>query len=495
MAEPGLILVTGAGGARGGVGVGNKVVALLRERGRPVRAMVHHDDDERADDLRALGADVVVGDLTRPGDVAKALDSVQRMFFSMSLSPSLLEAAATVATVARAVGHLDALVAISQMTVSQMDALQHRASPTISGCIGCRSRCSTGPVFRSYTFAPPSSWTPGCSRLWLRSSIADSGTIRLPFGTGRTSPIASDDVARVVATVLADPEPYLGGVLELTGPRSQDMNGVAEEYARALGKPVSYVDVPWDTWAAETLPYANLGPYVEAHVAVMARLHRENRYDRADRHGREDHRPARGVRRGVRRAAKRPVRWVTYRKSATSGLRIVVLAALGQAGRVRGGFGAAAHAQLGQQVGHVVLDGLLGQEELLADLAVGHTLGDEIEDAALLVGETGELVRVRRVAQPLEHSGGQRRVEERLAAADSADAVDEVGAAHLLQHVAGGARHDRAEQGLVVGEGGQHQAGDLGMRGAELAAHLDAVAVGQAHVEDGDIGLVAGMRA
>ena len=42
MSEPGLILVTGAGGARGGVGVGNKVVALLRERGRPVRAMVHH---------------------------------------------------------------------------------------------------------------------------------------------------------------------------------------------------------------------------------------------------------------------------------------------------------------------------------------------------------------------------------------------------------------------------------------------------------------------
>ncbi len=27
-------------------------------------------------------------------------------------------------------------------------------------------------------------------------SIADSGTIRLPFGTGRTSPVAADDVAR-----------------------------------------------------------------------------------------------------------------------------------------------------------------------------------------------------------------------------------------------------------------------------------------------------------
>src|SRR6478735_9642084 len=121
MAEPGLIPVTGAGGGVGGVG--GKVVALLRQRGRAVRAMAHHDDD-RADALRALGADVVVGDLTRPGDVATALDSVQRMFFSMSLAPSYLEATATVATVTRAVGEVDALVAISQMTVSQMTVSQ-----------------------------------------------------------------------------------------------------------------------------------------------------------------------------------------------------------------------------------------------------------------------------------------------------------------------------------------------------------------------------------
>ena len=209
MAEPGLILVTGAGGARGGVGVGNKVVALLRERGRPVRAMVHHDDDERADDLRALGADVVVGDLTRPGDVATALDSVQRMFFSMSVSPSLLEAAATVATVARAVGNLDALVAISQMTVSQMDALSmseshhqrlHWLSEQVFNWSGL-------PVVH---VRPTVFLDTGLFTTLAAHSIADSGTIRLPFGTGHTSPIASDDVARVIATVLADPEPYLG---------------------------------------------------------------------------------------------------------------------------------------------------------------------------------------------------------------------------------------------------------------------------------------------
>jgi nucleotide-binding universal stress UspA family protein len=52
------------------------------------------------------------------------------------------------------------------------------------------------------------------------------------------------------------------------------------EYARALGRPISYVDVPWETWAGQVLARANLGPYVDEHIATMARLHRENRYDR-----------------------------------------------------------------------------------------------------------------------------------------------------------------------------------------------------------------------
>jgi uncharacterized protein YbjT (DUF2867 family) len=62
-------LVTGAGGGVGGVG--RRVVGLLRERDLPVRAFVHRDDD-RAEALRALGADVFVGDLARPSAVAEA---------------------------------------------------------------------------------------------------------------------------------------------------------------------------------------------------------------------------------------------------------------------------------------------------------------------------------------------------------------------------------------------------------------------------------------
>lgn len=275
----GTILVTGAGGGVGGVG--RTLVETLLGRGRPVRAMAHHDD-ERADHLRALGAQVVVGDLTNPADVARALDGARRMFFSMSVAPSYLEAAVTVATVARAVGALEALVAMSQMTVSQMDAVstqeshQHRLHWLSEQVLDW----STLPVvhLRPTAFLDNPLFTTLAAR-----SIADSGTIRLPFGTGRTSPVAAADVAAVAAEVLEDPRPHLGRVHELTGPRSQDMTGVAQEYARALGRPVSYVDVPLEEWTGEVLPRAGLSPHVEEHIATMARLHRENRYDRSTR--------------------------------------------------------------------------------------------------------------------------------------------------------------------------------------------------------------------
>jgi uncharacterized protein YbjT (DUF2867 family) len=112
-------------------------------------------------------------------------------------------------------------------------------------------------------------------------SIRESGTLALPFGTGRTSPVAVDDVARVVATVLPDPAPHVGHVYELTGPRTLDMVGVAEEFSRALGRTVTYVDVSLDWWRVEVLAKAGLASHTEQHILTMARLHQENRYDRA----------------------------------------------------------------------------------------------------------------------------------------------------------------------------------------------------------------------
>src|SRR2546423_9241564 len=89
MSLDGPILVTGAAGSIGGVG--RTVVELLRQRNLPVRALVRRDD-ARAEALRATGAEVVVGDLTQAGDVARALAGCRRLYFGMSVSAPYLEA-------------------------------------------------------------------------------------------------------------------------------------------------------------------------------------------------------------------------------------------------------------------------------------------------------------------------------------------------------------------------------------------------------------------
>src|SRR6266566_8814944 len=119
------ILVTGAAGQLGAVG--RTVTSLLLERGLPVRAMVRREDD-RAAALRAAGAEVVVGDLLEPADVYRVVSGCRRVYFGMSVSAGYLEASVTMVAVAREVG-VNALVNMSQMTVSQMSIQNTTPSP------------------------------------------------------------------------------------------------------------------------------------------------------------------------------------------------------------------------------------------------------------------------------------------------------------------------------------------------------------------------------
>jgi uncharacterized protein YbjT (DUF2867 family) len=119
------ILVTGAAGAVGGIG--RNLTELLLARGHTVRALVRRED-ERAETLRRLGAEVVVGDLTDLPSMHRAIEGCRRIYFGMSISPAFLEASINTAAVARHHG-VDAFVNMSQMTVSQMSITETTDSP------------------------------------------------------------------------------------------------------------------------------------------------------------------------------------------------------------------------------------------------------------------------------------------------------------------------------------------------------------------------------
>ncbi|MGW7237145.1 NmrA family NAD(P)-binding protein [Streptomyces sp. NPDC054804] len=272
------ILVTGAAGGVGGVG--GRVLTQLRRHGLPVRALVHHDDD-RATALRALdGVEVVVGDLTRGADVVAALEGCRRAYFGMTPSPDYLEATATVAAAALAGGHLELLVHMSQMTVSQMSLTSSAESHQQRLHWLCEHVLNWSGLPVVHVRPTVFMENPLFGMLAV-ASVRRDDTIRLPFGTARTSPVAAGDVAAVVARLLLDPAPQAGRVYELTGAASRDMTAIAAEISEALGRTVTYVDVPYDEWVEHDLKPLGLTPHLFDHIATMARLHGENRYDRA----------------------------------------------------------------------------------------------------------------------------------------------------------------------------------------------------------------------
>jgi hypothetical protein len=60
------------------------------------------------------------------------------------------------------------------------------------------------------------------------------------------------------------------------------MNGMAAEYSGALGRTITYVDIPLEQWREE-IRRRDLPDHVFEHLITMARLHAANRYDRLTR--------------------------------------------------------------------------------------------------------------------------------------------------------------------------------------------------------------------
>src|SRR5262245_66594038 len=139
----------------------------------------------------------------------------------MSVSAGYLEASVTMAAVAREVG-VNALINMSQMTGSETSI---------------RNPASSGQQRQHWLSEQAIAWS-GLPVVTIRPTmflesffplaaptIRARGRIEVPFGRGKTSPVAAADVARVVAAVLADPGPHLGRYNVLTYPRSYDMHG------------------------------------------------------------------------------------------------------------------------------------------------------------------------------------------------------------------------------------------------------------------------------
>ncbi len=268
-----LILVTGAAGAVGGIG--RNLTEFLLATGHKVRAMVRRED-ERAEALRGLGAEVVKGDLTDLASMHRAIEGCRRVYFGMSVSPAYLEATINTAAVARHHG-VEAFLNMSQMTVSQMSVTETTDSPQqkLHWLAEQAVSWSGLPVVT----IRPTVFMEGFFLQLAAAGVQASDTLALPFGRGRTSPISAVDVARAVAVILDNPAPHIGQIYDLTGPESADLDHYARVFSEALGRPIQYRDAPLPAWS-EKLRQMRWPEHVVKHLTAMAELTQQGRYDR-----------------------------------------------------------------------------------------------------------------------------------------------------------------------------------------------------------------------
>src|SRR5215467_8874534 len=216
------ILVTGAAGAVGSIG--RNLTQILLAKGHKVRALVRRED-LRAEALRQIGAEVMQGDLTDLTSMHRAIEGCERIYFDMSVSADYLAATVNAAAVARHHG-VAAFVNMSQMTVTQMSITESTDSPQhkLHWLAEQALSWSGLPVVTMR----PTVFLDGFFRLFAAPDVRDADELALPMGGGKTSPISAVDVARAVAAVLANPEPHIGQIYNLTGFESADL----EHYAR-----------------------------------------------------------------------------------------------------------------------------------------------------------------------------------------------------------------------------------------------------------------------
>jgi uncharacterized protein YbjT (DUF2867 family) len=267
------ILVTGAAGRVGAVG--RSVTEFLLKQGKAVRSMVR-TEDARAQVLRDVGAEVVVGDLLDLDSLHRALAGSEVMYFGMSVSDDYLAATVNAAAVAKHHG-VKAFVNMSQMTVAQMSITESTASPQhkLHWLAEQALNWSGLPVVH----VRPTVMLEGFFLPLTVDSVRESNIIRLPFGAGKTSPVSVEDVARVIAAILTDPQPHIGETYHLTGPQSENMHFYAAEYSQALGRTITYQDIPVEPWR-DGLLQRGLSVHLANHLATMGDLHRAGGYDR-----------------------------------------------------------------------------------------------------------------------------------------------------------------------------------------------------------------------
>ncbi|WP_220503383.1 NAD(P)H-binding protein [Microbispora sp. H10885] len=228
------VLVTGATGR-----IGRAVVDQLTDAGVPVRALVR-----RSEAAVTLPPDVEIvnGDLTVPESLDAALHAVSTVFLVWTAPP---QAAAAV---------VDRLAAQAQRVVYL--SAPHRTphpffrQPNPMAALHAEIERLIAATGLDSTIVRPGMFASN-ALFWWSAAIRGDGLVRWPYGAAETAPVDDRDVAAVVALTLREGG-HAGGDYVLTGPESLTQAEQIRIVGDALGRPLTFEEMPPDEFRRET---------------------------------------------------------------------------------------------------------------------------------------------------------------------------------------------------------------------------------------------------
>ncbi len=252
------ILITGARG-----NIGRELMESLKLLNIKFTAGVSNPAQAR--DLTESGINVKLVDYSRPETLENAFRGVEELFLLLPFREEMQSWGIEAVRIARKMG-VDYVLRASALGARTDSGRPHQL---IHGSIDAALEKSG----MEYTIMRPNVFMQNYV-LFLGKMIRENRALYLPQGEGRISVIDVADIGRAAAEILANPEPYIDGHYDLTGPKALSNHDIAAIISSVAGETITYYPID-EAKATESMRGMGMSDWTIDFMLGLSRFIRE----------------------------------------------------------------------------------------------------------------------------------------------------------------------------------------------------------------------------